>query len=64
VAFGGALAAAMLAALTFWQAFYAPPVPGATVIVRSARTDLPGGTVMVLAPPEQDLAVVWIFETE
>jgi anti-sigma factor RsiW len=64
VAFGGALTAAMVAALTFWQAFYAPPTPGAAVIVRSARTELPGGTVMVYAPAEQDMAVVWVFEAE
>jgi anti-sigma factor RsiW len=64
LAFGGALAAAMLAGLTFWQAFYAPPPPGAAVIVRSARTELPGGTVMVYTPAEQDMAVVWVFETE
>lgn len=62
LAFGGALAAAGLAALTVWQALFAPLAPEAAVIVRSARTELPGGTVMVYAPAEQDLAVVWVFE--
>ncbi|OLC17091.1 MAG: hypothetical protein AUH29_03325 [Candidatus Rokubacteria bacterium 13_1_40CM_69_27] len=61
LAFGGALAAAVLVSLTLWQALYSTPVPEAAVIVRSARTEHPGGTVMVYAPPEQDMAVVWVF---
>jgi anti-sigma factor RsiW len=64
VAFPGALAVALLVSLTLWQTFYWPIVPEAAVIVRSAGTELPGGTVMVYAPPERDLAVVWLFEGE
>ncbi len=64
VAFSGALAAAALVSLTLWQAFYWTAAPESAVIVRSARTELPGGTVMVYSPPERDLAVVWVFETE
>jgi anti-sigma factor RsiW len=64
VAVAGAFAAAALAALAFWQAFDEPLTPATAVSVRSARTELPGGTVMVYAPPEQDLALVWIFERE
>lgn len=61
LAFGGALAGVLLVSLTLWQAFYAPTVPEATVIVSSARTEIPDGAVMVYSPPEKDLAVVWVF---
>lgn len=61
LAFGGALAAAVLVSLTLWQALSSPPAPEAAVIVTSARTEHPGGTVMVYAPAEQDMAVVWVF---
>lgn len=64
VAFPGALAAAALVWLTVWQTLYWPAAPESTVVVNSAGTGLPGGTVMVYAPPEHDLAVVWVFETE
>lgn len=63
VVWGGALAVALLTTLTVWQVFYSPPAPEAAVIVRSARTDLPGG-VMVYASAEQDLTVVWVFDSE
>lgn len=64
VVFGGVLTAvALLSLLTVWQVFYSPTVPEAAVIVRSARTDLPGG-VMVYASPEQDLTVVWVFDSD
>jgi anti-sigma factor RsiW len=63
VAFGGALAAVLLISLTVWQAFYSPSAPEAAVVVRSARTDLPGG-VMVYASHEHDLTVVWVFDDD
>lgn len=63
VAFGSALAVALLIGLTVWQVFYSPSAPEAAVIVRSARTDLPGG-VMVYASSEQNLTVVWVFDSE
>lgn len=60
LAFGGAVATALVASLTLWQAFYAPVAPEAAVVV-SANTEHPDGTVMVYSPPERDLAVVWVF---
>lgn len=64
LAFGGALAAAALISLTLWQASYPPAAPEGAVVVRSARTDAPGGSVMVYSPPERDLAVIWVFGLE
>ena len=61
IAFGGALAAAALISLTLWQAYAPPMLPAGAVVVWSARTEAPGGTVMVYSPPEQDIAVVWVF---
>jgi hypothetical protein len=39
-------------------------MPEGAVVVRSARTEAPGGSVMVYSPPEQDLAVIWVFGLE
>jgi anti-sigma factor RsiW len=64
LAFGGALVVAAVAAVTLWQVLSAPPIPEGLVVVRSARTEVPGGALMVYAPPEQDLAVVWVFQAE
>lgn len=62
LAFGGALAAALLLSAGLWQVLDAPVGPGAPpVVVRSANTEHPGATLMVYAPPEQDMAVVWVF---
>jgi anti-sigma factor RsiW len=61
LAFGGALAAAVVVSLTLWQLLSPPVVPGAPVTVRSADTEHPGATVMVYTSAEQDLAVVWVF---
>jgi anti-sigma factor RsiW len=59
-AFGGALAATMLMAIGVWQ--WAPgPRLDAGVLVTSASTEDPRGTVMVYSTPEQDVAVVWVF---
>ena len=63
LAVGGALVV-VLASLMFWQAFYTLPDPDGLVVVRSARTEIPDGTLMVYASPEHDLAVVWLFEAE
>jgi anti-sigma factor RsiW len=60
-AVGSALAAALLVTLGVWQ-FSPSPVPSsAGVMVTSARTEDPRGTVMVYSTPEQDVAVVWVF---
>jgi anti-sigma factor RsiW len=59
-ALGGALAAAMLMSIGVWQ--WAPgPRLDAGVLVTSASTEDPRGTVMVYSTPEQDVAVVWVF---
>ena len=61
LAFGGALAAVALVSLTLWQVYYPAVAPEGAVIVRSARTEAPGGSVMVYSPPERDMAVIWVF---
>jgi hypothetical protein len=59
-ALGGVLAAALLTTIGVWQW-----TPGsrldAGVVVTSATTDDPRGTVMVYSTAEQDVAVVWVF---
>jgi anti-sigma factor RsiW len=61
-AVGSALAAALLVTLGVWQWTPTGPTPAqAGVMVTSARTDDPRGTVMVYSTPEQDVAVVWVF---
>jgi len=61
-AVGSALAAALLVTLGVWQWTPSGPVPAQVgVMVTSARTDDPRGTVMVYSTPEQDVAVVWVF---
>jgi len=62
-AVGGAALAAVLLALVLWQGRV--PFPGeAGVLVNAANTEHPGATVMVYAPPEKDLAVVWVFDSD
>ena len=59
---GSALAAALLVTLGLWQSTPTGPSPSqAGVMVTSARTEDPRGTVMVYSTPEQDVAVVWVF---
>jgi len=59
---GGALVAAVLATVTFWQLTSGPLAPEAPIFVSSAHTDDPRGTVVVYSPHEQqDLAVVWVL---
>jgi anti-sigma factor RsiW len=61
-ALGGALAAALLVSLGVWQWAPTGPRPSeAGIMVTSARTEDPRGTVMVYSTPEQDVAVVWVF---
>ena len=61
-ALGSALAAALLVTLGVWQWTPTSPTSAqAGVMVTSARTDDPRGTVMVYSTPEQDVAVVWVF---
>lgn len=60
-ALGGALAAALLVSVTIWQFAPGPMSADPPVVVRSADTGHPGGTVMVYSVPEQDVTVVWVF---
>jgi len=60
-AYGGALAAALLVSIGLWQFVPGPSAPDASVIVRSADTGQPGGSVMVYSTPEKDLTVIWVF---
>ena len=62
LALGSALAAALLITLGVWQWTPHGPQPlEAGVMVTSAATEDPRGTVMVYSTPEQDVAVVWVF---
>jgi len=62
LAVGGALVVLLAASLMIWQAFYTLPDPEGLVVVTSAHTEIPDGSLMVYASPEQDLAVVWVFD--
>jgi hypothetical protein len=62
-ALAGALAAVLMS-LGVWQWAPGPhlsPLADAGVLVTSASTEDPRGTVMVYSTPEQDVAVVWVF---
>lgn len=63
-AFGGALAAAVLISLTIPRILTGPPSPESPIIVSSAATEHPGGSVMVYSTPEKDVTVVWVFGLE
>jgi len=60
-ALGGGLVAAVLASVTLWQYTLAPVTGEPSIFVSSADTDHPLASVMVYAPQEKDLAVVWVF---
>jgi anti-sigma factor RsiW len=62
-AVGGALAFLLVAA-GLWQLAPGPRPSEAAVVVTSARTEDPRGTVMVYSTKEQDVAVVWVFGIE
>jgi anti-sigma factor RsiW len=61
---GGALAAVLLFSLGIWSWMSGPRPSEASVLVTSARTDDPRGTVMAYSTPEQDVVVVWVFGLE
>ena len=67
-AVGGVLAAALVGSLTIWQLAPWEMVtgggPASPVIVRSADTAAPNGSVMVYSTPNKDLTVVWVFGLE
>ena len=64
VAFGSAFAAAIVGALTLWQVLTPTPAPAEPIIVHAADSEHPGASVMVYSPPERDLAVVWVFDSD
>ncbi|OLB37207.1 MAG: hypothetical protein AUI04_17075 [Candidatus Rokubacteria bacterium 13_2_20CM_2_64_8] len=64
VAFGSALAAAAIGAFTLWQVMAPTPAPAEPVVVHAAASEHPGASVMVYSPPERDLAVVWVFDSD
>jgi len=63
-AISGALAAFLLATATLWQLGSVQIQTEPTVVVSSADTEYPEGTVMVYSPHGQNLAVVWVFGIE
>lgn len=64
IAFGGALAAAVVAAITLWQVLAPPTARADAITVHAATTEHPGASLMVYSPPERDLAVVWVFDSD
>ena len=63
-AMGGAAVAALALSLVVWQGARGPVPAEAGVLVHSANTEHPGGSVMVYTPPDQNMAVVWVFDTD
>lgn len=57
---GAALATAVAVPLSLWQLGWVGQEPGEPVVVTSAHTDYPGGT-MVYAVPDSPMKVVWVF---
>jgi anti-sigma factor RsiW len=60
-ALGGAVAAVGLVSLTFWQTLPGLLTPDPPVVVSSAHTEDPRGTVMVYSTHEKDVTVVWVL---
>jgi hypothetical protein len=58
------LGTVLLLSLGIWLWTPGPPPSEARVLVTSARTDDPRGTVMAYSTPEQDVIVVWVFGLE
>jgi len=63
-AMGGAAVAALALSLVFWQGARGPVPAEAGVLVNDATTEHPGATVMVFSPPDRNMAVVWVFDTD
>ena len=57
----GTIGAVVLASIGVWQWTPGARLIDAGVLVTSASTDDPRGTVMVYSNPEQDVAVVWVL---
>jgi anti-sigma factor RsiW len=63
-ALGGALVAALVASMLFWESDPVPPALEAPVVVNSANSDYPGASLMVYHTPEHDMTVVWVFDLD
>lgn len=61
LAIGGAVAAAVAVSLTLGQTVWIAHEPIDPVVVSSADTEYPGGT-MVYATPDRQVTVVWVFD--
>lgn len=51
----------LVGSLFVWQTLDTRPDPEGPVVVKSANTEIPDGSLMVYASPDHDLAVVWVF---
>lgn len=58
----GAAAAVVLVSVAVWQFWGGPAEP--PIFIWSANTEMPGASLMVYAPPERDLAVVWVMASD
>ena len=63
-ALGGAAVAALAIAVVSWQGGRLPVTAEAGVRVDAANTEYPGATVMVYTPPDREMAVVWLFDSD
>jgi anti-sigma factor RsiW len=61
-ALGSAVAAVAILSLTLWQTI--PGAPDPPVVVSSAHTEDPRGTVMVYSTHDKDVTVVWVLGLE
>jgi hypothetical protein len=51
----------LVGSVLVWQTLDTRPDPEGPVVVKSANTEIPDGSLMVYASPDHDLAVVWLF---
>ena len=61
---GGALAAGLVVALSLWQTPVTSPTWSGSIVVQDVSTPDPEKSVMVYSTPEQDVAVIWLLNTE
>ena len=59
---GGAGGAVAIVSLTLWQTI--PGAPDPPIVVSSAHTEDPRGTVMVYSTHDKDVTVVWVLGLE
>lgn len=63
-AIGGAAVAALAVAILSWQGGRGPLPAEAGVLVSAADTEHPTAAVMVYTPPDREMAVVWLFDSD